>query len=144
MSVPNIQNILRQISVILIAATGETLVILIGGIDLSVGATIGLASVSGALCHARDAFGAAGRAHLPRGRRRGRRDQRFGHRPHRHPAVHHDLCDAADGAGPRSWRPAASVGALPKTVLVAGRLNLATVPLVFFMGVLWRRSADWC
>ena len=48
MTVPNIQNILRQISVILIAATGETLVILIGGIDLSVGATIGLASVTGA------------------------------------------------------------------------------------------------
>ncbi len=48
MSLFSIQNILRQISVILIAATGETLVILFAGIDLSIGAVIGLGSVSGA------------------------------------------------------------------------------------------------
>jgi len=39
---------MRQLSVILIAVTGQTLVLLIGGIDLSMGATIGLASVCGA------------------------------------------------------------------------------------------------
>jgi len=49
MSAGNLQNIARQLSVILIAVTGETLVLLIGGIDLSIGATIGLASVCGAL-----------------------------------------------------------------------------------------------
>jgi ribose/xylose/arabinose/galactoside ABC-type transport system permease subunit len=48
LSVPNLQNIMRQTSVILLAACGETMVLLIGGIDLSVGATIGLASVCGA------------------------------------------------------------------------------------------------
>ena len=49
MSVGNMQNIMRQLSVILIAVTGQTIVMLIGGIDLSIGATIGLASVCGAL-----------------------------------------------------------------------------------------------
>lgn len=48
LSVGNMQNVLRQLSVMLIAVTGETLVLLIGGIDLSIGATIGLASVCGA------------------------------------------------------------------------------------------------
>ena len=47
-SVFNVQNIMRQLSVILIAVSGETLVLLIGGIDLSVGAIISLASISGA------------------------------------------------------------------------------------------------
>ena len=49
MTVGNLQNIMRQLAVILVAVSGETLVLLIGGIDLSVGATIGLASVCGAL-----------------------------------------------------------------------------------------------
>src|SRR5438270_2507948 len=44
----NAQNIMRQLAVVLIAACGETLVLLIAGIDLSIGATIGLASVVGA------------------------------------------------------------------------------------------------
>ena len=48
LSVPNLQNIMRQLSVVLLAACGETMVLLIGGIDLSVGATIGLSSVCGA------------------------------------------------------------------------------------------------
>ena len=48
-SLTNVQNIMRQLSVILIAATGQTLVLLIGGIDLSVGAAIALAAVCGAL-----------------------------------------------------------------------------------------------
>jgi ribose transport system permease protein len=48
MSVPNLQNIMRQLSVVLVASAGETLVLLIGGIDLSVGAVIGLSAVCGA------------------------------------------------------------------------------------------------
>jgi ribose/xylose/arabinose/galactoside ABC-type transport system permease subunit len=47
-SLPNFQNMMRQLSVIIVGVTGETLVLLIGGIDLSVGATIGLASICGA------------------------------------------------------------------------------------------------
>jgi ribose transport system permease protein len=48
-SVASAQNVMRQLAVVLIAACGETLVLLIAGIDLSIGATIGLASVVGAL-----------------------------------------------------------------------------------------------
>ena len=44
-SAENIINIFRQVSVIGIVAVGMTFVVLTGGIDLSVGATIGVASV---------------------------------------------------------------------------------------------------
>ena len=54
-SIANAQNIMRQLSVILIAVSAETLVLLIGGIDLSIGAIIGLASICGAYAmHATD------------------------------------------------------------------------------------------
>jgi len=43
----NGQIIMRQLAVLVIAATGETLVLLIAGIDLSVGSVIGLGSVLG-------------------------------------------------------------------------------------------------
>jgi ribose transport system permease protein len=45
----NLLNIGRQFSVVGIVAIGEALVIIAGGIDLSVGSTIGLAAVSAAL-----------------------------------------------------------------------------------------------
>ncbi len=137
MSVPNIQNILRQISVILIAATGETLVILIGGIDLSVGATIGLASVSGA--YAMHATHSAPLGVLTClavgvvvGGINGLGIARIGIQPFimTFAMLLTARATAFLETGGRS------VGALPKTVLVAGRLNLATVPLVFIMGVL--------
>jgi len=44
----NFQNIMRQLAVIIVAVAGETLVLLIGGIDLSVGAGIGLSTICGA------------------------------------------------------------------------------------------------
>lgn len=44
----NLQNIMRQLAVIIVAVAGETLVLLIGGIDLSVGAGIGLSTICGA------------------------------------------------------------------------------------------------
>jgi ribose/xylose/arabinose/galactoside ABC-type transport system permease subunit len=40
LSLPNFYNILRQSSVLLIVATGLTFVILLGSIDLSVGAVV--------------------------------------------------------------------------------------------------------
>jgi len=43
----NGQIIMRQLAVLIIAASGETLVLLIAGIDLSVGSVIGLGSVLG-------------------------------------------------------------------------------------------------
>jgi ribose/xylose/arabinose/galactoside ABC-type transport system permease subunit len=136
MSVPNVQNILRQISVILIAATGETLVILIGGIDLSVGATIGLASVSGAyVMHFTGSTAIGILACLTVGGAVG---------------LFNAIGIASVGIQPfimtfgmlLTARAAAfletggrSVGALPKIVLLGGRLNIVGVPLVFVMGL---------
>jgi ribose transport system permease protein len=46
----NLLNVANQIAVIAIVAVGMTLVILTGGIDLSVGSLIALSSVTGAVC----------------------------------------------------------------------------------------------
>ena len=45
LSIPNWTNILRQISNLMLLACGQTLVVLTGGIDLSIGAMMGLVSV---------------------------------------------------------------------------------------------------
>jgi len=45
----NVMNVGRQISVVAIVALGQTLVIMSGGIDLSVGSNIGLSAVTSAL-----------------------------------------------------------------------------------------------
>jgi ribose/xylose/arabinose/galactoside ABC-type transport system permease subunit len=45
LSLPNFYNILRQSSVLLIVATGLTFVILLGSIDLSVGAVVTLSAL---------------------------------------------------------------------------------------------------
>lgn len=50
LSIPNWTNILRQISTLMLLACGQTLVILTGGIDLSIGAMMGLVSVITAKC----------------------------------------------------------------------------------------------
>ena len=47
---PNLLNVARTFSWLAIAAFGESMVIIIGGIDLSVGATMGLAGLISALC----------------------------------------------------------------------------------------------
>ena len=57
LQVSNFRNIANQIAVIAIVAIGMTLVIITGGIDLSVGSMIGLAAVLAALL-IRDVFGA--------------------------------------------------------------------------------------
>lgn len=49
LTVRNLSNVAQQISVVGIVALGEALVIISGGLDLSVGAVIGLAAVSAAL-----------------------------------------------------------------------------------------------
>jgi len=48
----NLSNVARQISVVGIVALGQALVIIAGGIDLSVGSVIGLAAVTGAIVSA--------------------------------------------------------------------------------------------
>lgn len=53
----NLFNVVRQISEIGIMATGLTFVILIGGIDLSVGSVLGLAAVGSAVLLVHDDFG---------------------------------------------------------------------------------------
>lgn len=49
LSLDNILNILRQVSIVGIAAVGMTFVLISGGIDLSSGSLIGVAAVSGAI-----------------------------------------------------------------------------------------------
>lgn len=49
LSVGNILNILRQVSIVGICTVGMTFVILTGGIDLSVGSILGVCAVTGAL-----------------------------------------------------------------------------------------------
>ena len=49
LKINNIFNILRQVSIVGICAVGMTMVILTGGMDLSVGSVIGVSSVSAAL-----------------------------------------------------------------------------------------------
>lgn len=46
----NLTNVLRQVAMLGIASVGMTLVVLTGGIDLSVGSTIALVGVVTALC----------------------------------------------------------------------------------------------
>ena len=52
LSVPNMINIFRQISIIAIISMGSTLVIVSGGIDLSPGSIVGVSGVVAALCSA--------------------------------------------------------------------------------------------
>ncbi|WP_336800121.1 ABC transporter permease [Kaistia sp. MMO-174] len=59
----NLSNVARQISVVGIVALGQALVIIAGGIDLSVGSVIGLSAVTGAIVSATTgmpSFGIAG------------------------------------------------------------------------------------
>lgn len=49
LTVSNIQNIITQSSVIALVAIGESIVILTGGIDLSVGSTVGFVGIFGGL-----------------------------------------------------------------------------------------------
>lgn len=49
LSINNLLNVLRQMSIIGVCAVGMTLVILTGGIDLSVGSVLGVCAVVGAL-----------------------------------------------------------------------------------------------
>lgn len=135
-SVANLQNIMRQLSVILIAVSGETLVLLIGGIDLSIGATIGLASVCGAYAmHFTDspllgllvcvAIGIA------IGALNGFGIARVGLQPFI--MTFGTLLTARAVAFLLTG--GLSIGRLPKSLLRLGRLNLVDLPLVFIIGL---------
>jgi ribose transport system permease protein len=135
-SVPNFQNIMRQLSVILAAVAGETLVLLIGGIDLSVGAIVGFASICGAFTmHATGSVSLGLLACVGTGL----------------------LIGALNGLGIAYARlqpfimtfgvmltvralsflltAGRSVGRLPPPLLLAGRTNIAGIPLIFIIGL---------
>jgi ribose transport system permease protein len=137
MSVGNLQNIARQLSVILIAVTGETLVLLIGGIDLSIGANIGLASVCGALtmqftgspllgllaCLATGAVvGAVNGFGISRG----------GIQPF---IMTFGVMLTVRALG-FLLTGGRSIGRLPQVLLATGRMTVAGLPLVFILGLL--------
>ena len=136
LSVGNMQNIARQLSVILIAVTAETLVLLIGGIDLSIGAIIGLASVCGAMtmqvtassllgllaCLATGAvFGAINGAGIARG----------GIQPF---IMTFGVMLTARALG-FLLTGGRSIGRLPRVLLEIGRTSVAGLPLVFVFGL---------
>ena len=54
LTVSNLLNVLRQASLVFLIASGLTLVIISAGLDLSVGANVGLSAVSGCGCDSGD------------------------------------------------------------------------------------------
>jgi ribose transport system permease protein len=131
-----LQNMLRQISVVLIAATGETLVILIAGIDLSVGAIIGLGSVCGAFVMHATASPLLGvmtcvAVGMAVGAINGFGIAWVGLQPFIMTFGSQLTVRAAGflvtGGG--------SVGGLPANVLSSGLLNIGGLPLVFLIGI---------
>jgi ribose transport system permease protein len=135
-SAANAQNIMRQLSVILIAVSAETLVLLIGGIDLSIGAIVGLASVCGAYTmHATDSVFLGLLACLAVGAAVGAVNgigiAVFGIQPFI--MTFGTMLTARALAflitGGRS------VGRLPKVLLEGGRMDLFGIPLIFILGL---------
>jgi len=136
MSIGNAQNMMRQLSVILIAVTGETLVLLIGGIDLSIGAIIGLASVCGALTMQFTGSPALGllaclAVGAGVGALNGSLISRFGLPPF---IVTFGTMLTARALG-FLLTGGRSIGKLPQPLLEAGRMNIAGIPLVFILGL---------
>lgn len=133
----NFQNVARQLPVILVAVAGQTIVLLIGGIDLSIGATIGLASVLGAsvmqttgsitlglfVCIGVGALvgciNGFGIAHLKV-----------------QPFIMTFGMMLVVRALAMLFTGGRSMGRLPPTLLYYGRLNVLGIPLVFILGLL--------
>ena len=136
MSVGNLQNIMRQLSVILIAVTSETLVLLIGGIDLSIGAAIGLASVCGAFAmHYSDSPMVGLLACLATGAAIGALNGFGISRGGLQPFIATFGMMLTVRAIGFLLTGGLSIGKLPKFVLQAGRLNVEGLPLVFILGL---------
>lgn len=141
---PNIQNLLGSMAVLAIAAIGATLVFLVAGIDLSVGSTIALSSVTGAIV-TRDT-GSIGlglitavAVGLVVGLINGIGVGFLGLQPFvltlgvllAARAVAYMAAAAAAGGG----GTAASVGQLPDEVLQFGRTTIAGIPTVWWIAV---------
>lgn len=135
-SVSNLQNILRQLSVVLIAATGETLVLLIGGIDLSIGATVGLASVCGAFVMRDTGSIALGLlACLATGAMIGGINGIGISRGRLQPFIMTFGMMLTARAVAFLLTGGFSVGRLPREVLRAGLMNWAGIPVIFIIGL---------
>lgn len=135
-SIYNLQNIMRQLSVILIAVSGETLVLLIAGIDLSVGAIISLASISGAFAMNLTGSTSLGvlvciAVGVGVGALNGLGIAFFGLQSF---IMTFSTLLTARAIG-FLMTGGMSVGRLPKLVLAGGELNILHVPLVFIIGL---------
>jgi len=138
----NVQNLLGSLAVLAIAAVGATIVLLVAGIDLSVGSTIALASVLGAIA-TRDTGSmvvgllAALAAGLVVGIINGFCIGVFGLPPFvltlgvllAARAIAYISAAAAAGGG----GTAASVGQLPPQVLTFGQSTFAAIPSAFWI-----------
>jgi ribose transport system permease protein len=141
---PNIQNLLGSMAVLAIAAIGATLVFLVAGIDLSVGSTIALSSVVGAIVTRDTGSMALGlvtavAVGLGIGLINGVCIGFLGLQPFvltlgvllAARAVAYIAAAAAAGGG----GTAASVGRLPREVLQFGRTTVIGIPTVFLIAV---------
>jgi ribose transport system permease protein len=136
LSAGNLQNIMRQLSVILIAVTGQTLVLLIGGIDLSMGAAIGLASVCGAfMMHSTDSSALGLIACLATGSAIGALNGFGIARGGLQPFIMTFGMMLSVRATAFLLTGGFSVGRLPKALLATGRMNVFGFPLVFVLGL---------
>jgi ribose/xylose/arabinose/galactoside ABC-type transport system permease subunit len=140
----NLQNLLGSMAVLAIAAIGATIVLLVAGIDLSVGSTIALASVMGAIA-TRDTgsmaigLGVALAVGVLIGVINGFCIGMFGLPPFvltlgvllAARAIAYITAAAAAGGG----GTAASVGQLPPQVLAFGQSTLAAIPSAFWIAL---------
>ncbi len=136
-SLANFQNIMRQLAVILVAVSGETLVLLIGGIDLSVGATIGLASICGAYAmHATGSASLGLLACVGSGLAIGALNGLGVARAKMQPFIMTFGMMLTARAVAFLLTAGRSMGRLPTTVLTGGRMTILGVPLIFILGLL--------
>ena len=142
----NLKNVLVQVAPLACLAIGQLFVILVGGIDLSVGSVLALCTVTGALAYGWGDLGAGpDRAGDPPHRRRGRRAQRDHAREGPDAArLHPDARDAERRArASRCCSPTAPrCPGMPKIVTTAGAGELGPIPVPVlivagFAGLAW-------
>jgi ribose transport system permease protein len=135
-SVSNFQNIMRQLSVILAAVSGETLVLIIGGIDLSVGATIGLSTVCGAYAmHATGSASLGLLACIGVGLAIGTLNGLGISRAKLQPFIMTFGMMLTARAVALLLTGGRSMGTLPAILLISGRMTILWIPLVFLIGL---------
>lgn len=133
----NLANMARTAAPLLIAATGATFVFLLGGIDLSVGSTVSLASVAGALAmRATGSVSLGIAAGLAAGALVGLINGLAVARFRLVPFVHTLAMLLAARAVAFLLSEGRSIGRLPREALALGRHTVLGVPTIFLVALL--------